>query len=306
MNYEFTEEKFKQRLAESLKRCPTKPFVHPTVTDAEMERDISYENDYKPVSEKDIAAIRAEIIKARTIEIPEGTKFILDDDEANQKWVKEQKEWHEKVRKDVEAMSDEDVIAWAKNANSSFRGMVENQKRDFELYKSVPLSETVAIDHEEDKAFIEKMKTLTPDQQRRRFLRITNPKRKRGDPISKEPKMFQEMLRMSVTVRQKMDFDKMNKLELKTRLIQTIAASAIQASDMQCRLSEEEERLNKYVDDRYFEKLAFNRFFNEHPELRKEYEKIFDSYKKARDESTVVVSGPEGRKLEIKQVGTAG
>lgn len=192
-----------------------------TVSDDEMEKAISEQENYKPVSEEDIEAIREEILRARITEIPKGTK-IFSDDEKNDEWIRKQNEWNEKVRNEVEAMTDEEVIAWAKSLNEQFRSVVEIQKKDFEKYKSVPVSAEDA-NHDGDPA----CKYNTLEQQRRHFLRITNPNRKRGDPISKEPESARAFLRQCKHVRKQLDFDKMSKLELKTRLIQTIAAQCI-------------------------------------------------------------------------------
>lgn len=201
-----------------------------TVSDAQMEKDISDAEKYKPYSEECVESIREAIIRARATEVPEGTKFV-DDEKENDKWVNERKEWNEKVRKEVAEMTDEEVLAWAKAANSAFGNFVTVQKKDFETYKGVS-PDSIAPNQTEDQKFLERMRRMTPDQQRRRFMRITNPKRKRGDPISKEPKAFQRMLRQCKFIREKMDFDHMSKLELRTRLIQTIAMASINTSDL--------------------------------------------------------------------------
>ena len=192
-----------------------------TVTDEMMVNDIAEQENYKPVSEDDIEAIRADILRARITEIPKGTK-IVSDDEKNDEWIKKMNEWNEKVRNEVEAMTDEEVVAWAKSLNEQFHSVVEIQKKDFEKYKSAPVSAEDAT-----------CKYHTPDQQRRHFLRITNPNRKRGDPISYEPECLHRFLRQCKYVRGQLDFDKMSKLELKTRLIQVIAAQCIQLTDLQ-------------------------------------------------------------------------
>lgn len=197
-----------------------------TVSDDEMEKSISEQQNYKPVSETDIAAIREQILKARITEIPEGTKFV-EDEKDNCEWVKKQNEWNDKVRKEVAEMPDEDVLAWARDANERFHGVIEIQKKDFETFKGgKKFTEELTQDKDP------KWELKTDDQKRRHFLRITNPKRKRGDPISKEPKAFQRMLRQCKFIREKMDFDHMSKLELRTRLIQTIAIASINMSDL--------------------------------------------------------------------------
>lgn len=213
-----------------------------TVSDDEMEKAISEQENYKPVSEEDIKTIRAEILRARITEIPRGTK-IFSDDEKNDEWIRKQNEWNEKVRSEVEAMTDEEVVAWAKRLNEQFRSVVEIQKKDFEMYRSRPPK-------------FEK----TPDQLRRHFLRITNPDRKRGDPISKEPESAHRFLKQCKFVRERIDFDHMSKLELKTRLIQTIAAQCIQLTDLQG----SHRQKNK----------AIERFLEKHPEHREEFDSI--------------------------------
>lgn len=245
-----------------------------TVSDEEMTRDIAEQENYKPVSEEDIAAIRAEILKARTTEIPDGTKFV-DDEKENDEWVEKQKEWNEKVRKEVEAMTDEEVVAWAKNLNQQFNSVVEAQKKDFEMYKG-GVKFTGEANHDNDPVY----KWKTPDQQRRHFLRLTNPKRKRGDPISKEPEQFQRMLRQCVAIREIMDFDKMSKLELKTRLIQNLAISTINTSCMQ-------ERNFYLLSKLHLVRKGIKRFFDRHPELREDYESVCEQTKKEFGEPKV-------------------
>lgn len=262
--------------------------VNPTVTDEEMANDIAEQENYKPVSEEDIVEIRAEILKARITEIPEGTK-ILSDDDKNQEWIKKQNEWNEKVRKEVEAMTDEEVIAWAKSLNTEFHSAVEVQKKDFEMYKSGEKFEGDA-NHEIDPVY----KYKTPDQQRRHFLRITNPNRKRGDPISKEPESAHRFLKQCKYVRGRMDFDKMRKLELKTRLIQTIASQCIQLSDLQEKHQNESEadanvwrievekmqsRALDLLSKLNYERECIRRFFEKHPGHREEYDLVCSKVK---------------------------
>lgn len=248
------------------------PIANPTVTDEVMANDIAEQENYKPVSEDDIAAIRAEILKARTTEIPEGTK-IVDNDEKNSEWIKKQNEWNDKVRKEVEAMTDEEVIAWAKNLNKQFHSAVEVQKKDFEMYRSGAKFEGDA-NHDNDPVY----KYKTPDQWRRHFLRITNPDRKRGDPISKEPESAHRFLKQCKFVRERMDFDHMSKLELKTRLIQTIAAQCIQLSDLQEKhqqdCEEDESRALDLLSKLNFERECAKRFFEKHPGHQEEYDLI--------------------------------
>lgn len=266
----------------------TNPVVNPTVTDEEMANNLEEQENYKPVSEEDIAAIRAEILKARTTEIPEGTK-IFDDDEKNSEWIKKQNEWNEKVRKEVEAMTDEEVVAWAKNLNEQFHSAVEVQKKDFEMYKSGEKFEGDA-NHDNDPVY----KYRTPDQQRRHFLRITNPNRKRGDPISKEPEPAHRFLKQCKYVRGRMDFDKMSKLELKTRLIQTIASQCIQLSDLQEKHQNESEadarvwrievekmesRALDLLSKLNYERECIRRFFEKHPGHREEYDLVCSKVK---------------------------
>lgn len=254
-----------------------------TVTDEEMASNIAEQENYKPVSEENIEAIRAEILKARITEIPEGTK-ILSDDEKNAEWIKKQNEWNEKVRKEVEAMTDEEVIAWAKNLNEQFHSTVEVQKKDFEMYKSGEKFDGDA-NHDNDPVY----KYKTPDQQRRYFLRITNPNRKRGDPISKEPESAHRFLKQCKYVRGRLDFDKMSKLELKTRLIQTIASQCIQISDLQEKHQNESEadsnvwrievdkaeaRALDLLSKLNYERECIRRFFEKHPGHREEYDLI--------------------------------
>jgi hypothetical protein len=259
-----------------------------TVTDEEMASNIAEQENYKPVSEEDITAIRAEILKARITEIPDGTK-IVDDDEKNSEWIKKQNEWNEKVRKEVEAMTDEEVIAWAKNLNEQFHSTVEVQKKDFEMYKSGEKFEGDA-NHDNDPVY----KYRTPDQQRRHFLRITNPNRKRGDPISKEPESAHRFLKQCKFVRERMDFDKMSKLELKTRLIQTIASQCIQLSDLQEKHQNESEtdarvwrievekmesRALDLLSKLNYERECIRRFFEKHPGNREEYDLVCSKVK---------------------------
>ena len=259
-----------------------------TVSDAEMTKDIEEQENYKPVSEEDIAAIRAEILKARTTEIPEGTK-IVDDDEKNAEWIKKQNEWNEKVRKEVEAMTDEEVVAWAKNLNEQFHSAVEVQKKDFEMYKSGEKFEGNA-NHDNDPVY----KYRTPDQQRRHFLRITNPNRKRGDPISKEPESAHRFLKQCKYVRGRMDFDHMSKLELKTRLIQTIASQCIQLSDLEEKHHNESEtdarvwrievekmesRALDLLSKLNCERECIRRFLEKHPGHREEYDLVCSKVK---------------------------
>lgn len=239
-----------------------------TLSDDEMEKAISEQENYKPVSEEDIEAIRGEILRARITEVPKGTK-IFSDDEKNDEWIRKQNEWNEKVRNEVEAMTDEEVVAWAKSLNEQFRSVVEIQKKDFEKYKSAP--ETVEdANHDKDPA----CKYKTPDQWRRHFLRITNPDRKRGDPISKEPESAHRFLKQCKFVREWMDFDHMSKLELKTRLIQTIAAQCIQLTDLQ----ESHRQKSK----------AIGRFLEKHPEHQEEFDLICSEVDSGGVESNAV------------------
>lgn len=209
------------------------------VSPEQMMADIEVEENHTPIPEDDIEAIRAAIIKARTTEMDKGDcKGFDKTDKEIDKFLEGQKKSNEEARKKIMAMTDEELIAWAKDANDQYRSAIKLQKEFAKGLQSRKL-ECSDLDKLEDARRQMAKNNWSPDYLRRRFMRITNPNRKRGDPISKEPEAYHRFLKQCKFIREKMNFDKMSKLELKTRLIQTIAAQCLQLSDLQEKHSRE-------------------------------------------------------------------
>lgn len=210
-----------------------------------MLKDIEDEEAFTPIPEDDIKGIREAHLKASITPIDDKTVYV-DGEEDNKKFIEQLKKEQEKKREQIMAMTDEELVAWAKDANEKYRAILTIQKDFAEDLKSSELkAEDLEHLHENDPV---RKSNWTPEALRRRFLRITNPKRKRGDPISKEPEQYHRFLNLCKDVRRKMDFDKMSKLELKTRLIQTISAEVIGISNLQEKISDLESNLSRAKD----------------------------------------------------------
>ena len=271
------------------------------VSNEQMKEDIEKEEEFTPIPEDDVDAIRAAIIKARINEIPKDCKFDEDDKE-NEKLVERSKKYHEEMQKQIDAMTDEELIAWAKDANQKYKTIIKDQKEHFSDLSCGRFGPASYKESDWDNFSWDKVEAWMKDRKekskansdklRRHFLRITNPKRKRGNPIAKEPEQYHRFLNLCKDVRGKMDFDKMSKMEIKTRLIQTIAAEAINISNLQEKYSNElnanyaalqmsREDLMQAQDCMLDLKAklncvreCINKFLEKHPGHREEYELI--------------------------------
>lgn len=270
-----------------------------TVTPDQMLKDIEDEEAFTPIPEDDIEGIREAHLKASITPIDDKTVY-MDGEEDNKKFIEQLKKEQEKKREQIMAMTDEELVAWAKDANEKYRAILTIQKDFAKDLKSSELKvEDLEHLHENDHV---RKSNWTPEALRRRFLRITNPNRKRGDPISKEPESAHRFLKQCKYIRGRMDFDKMSKLELKTRLIQTIAVQCIQLSDLEEKHQSESEtdarvwrievekmesRALDLLSKLNYERECIRRFFEKHPGHREEYNLICKKFESEFNEPKI-------------------
>ena len=215
-----------------------------TVSNEQMAENISRAESFVPIAD-DLDSIKEAWKSAHSYAFqPDESEDDLSDEIKNDseklaKWREQNQstsEYKKMLRDKFESMSEQEFRDWAAEANSQFGATVGLLKR--ELSANNPL----LLSPEERKRFEEQRKldelTAMGDSnsrfakekarcERRRFLKITNPKRKRGNPIDKEPEEFREFLRECRHVRSYINFDRMGRLELKTRLIQEMAGTRL-------------------------------------------------------------------------------
>ena len=218
--------------------------VRAEVSDEQMAKDIAKAENTNPISTEDIAAIKEQWKAAhqtdfcKEVSEDELSEEFKSDAKRLEQWRADQ-ECHRMMREKFEKMTDQEFIDWANEANSAFHMFVKNTKTDLSKNNDLLLPpEERAKRYEEDalgRMVREGMTVLNTkefqDSERRRFLKITNPKRKKDTLIDREPSLYYRFLKECKFVRSKMDFDKMDKLELKTRLIQYIANVRLRDED---------------------------------------------------------------------------